>query len=141
MISFSSGFFFSFLRFFLVQSLVCKQLDIPVHRNIRNTVFKTFHDSVLRRFNLTYLVLCEIIIFQPSDRSGIHFIVVPIRGWLHGLPRRLFSFTKHSVNYGRKKLCFHFRSSSKSTYFPNRKILIQNSYLASGKMGSTPWTK
>ena len=37
--------------------------------------------------------------------------------------------------------CFHFRSSSKSTYFPNRKILIQNSYLASSEMGSTPWTK
>ena len=37
--------------------------------------------------------------------------------------------------------CFHFRSSSKSTYFPNRKILIQNSYLASSEMGSTPWKK
>ena len=54
--------FFSFFRFFVVQSFVCKQLDIPVHRNIRNlgcqrfyhTVFKTFHDSVLRRFNLIF---------------------------------------------------------------------------------------
>ena len=112
--------FFSFFRFFVVQSFVCKQSDIPVHRNIRNlgcqrfyhTVFKTFHDSVLRRFNLIFkfhsLVLSEIIIFQPSDKLGIHFIVVPIRGWLHGLHRRLFRFTQHSVNFGRKNLLHVF---------------------------------
>ena len=31
---------------------------------------------------------------------------------------------------------FHFRSSSKSTYFPSRKIIIQNNYLASNEIGN-----
>ena len=41
--------------------------------------------------------------FQLSVKSGIHFIIVPTQGWLHGL-HRLFRFTQHSVNFGRKNL-------------------------------------
>ena len=77
--------------------------------------------------------------FQQSVKSGIHFIIVPTQGWLHGL--QIIPFHLALCKFWKEKFMtyFHFRSSSKSTYFPSRKITIQNNYLVSNEMGSTPW--